>query len=91
VLLKPDATAVRLNYRPILTDFGLAKLTVSGENAITDAQPIGTYPYMSPEQCLAEEIDARTDIYSLGVMLYELAVGRLPFNPKSIAEAVANR
>ena len=87
VLLKPDATAVRLNYRPILTDFGLAKLTVSNENAITDAQPIGTYPYMSPEQCLAEEIDARTDIYSLGIMLYELAVGRLPFNPKSIAEA----
>jgi len=87
VLLKPDGGAARLNYRPILTDFGLAKLTATGENAITDQQPIGTYPYMSPEQCLAEEIDTRTDIYSLGVMLYELAVGRLPFNPKSIAEA----
>ncbi|MEO8609194.1 MAG: protein kinase [Chloroflexota bacterium] len=87
VLLKPDNNAVRLNYRPILTDFGLAKLTASSENAITDQQPIGTYPYMSPEQCLAEEIDARTDIYSLGIMLYELAVGRLPYNPKSIAEA----
>lgn len=87
VLLKPDADGLRLNYRPILTDFGLARLTTGDENAITDQQPIGTYPYMSPEQCLAEELDVRSDIYSLGVMLYELAVGRLPFNPKSIAEA----
>lgn len=87
VLLKPDAGGMRLNYRPILTDFGLAKLTASSDSAVTDQQPIGTYPYMSPEQCLAEPIDQRSDIYSLGVMLYELSVGRLPFNPKSIAEA----
>jgi serine/threonine protein kinase len=87
VLLKPDAGALRLSYRPILTDFGLAKLTASSDSAVTDQQPIGTYPYMSPEQCLADPIDQRSDIYSLGVMLYELSVGRLPFNPKSIAEA----
>ena len=87
VLLKPDAGGLRLNYRPILTDFGLAKLTSSSDSAVTDQQPIGTYPYMSPEQCLAEGVDQRSDIYALGVMLYELAVGRLPFNPKSIAEA----
>ncbi len=88
VLLKPDAGGARLSYRPILTDFGLAKLTASSDSAaVTDQQPIGTYPYMSPEQCLAENVDQRSDLYSLGVMLYELAVGRLPFNPKSIAEA----
>ncbi|MCU0474882.1 MAG: protein kinase [Anaerolineae bacterium] len=87
VLLKPDNGGARLNYRPILTDFGLAKLTASTDSAVTDQQPIGTYPYMSPEQCLAEDIDQRSDLYSLGVMLYELSVGRLPFNPKSIAEA----
>lgn len=88
VMLKPDdSSARRLDYIPILTDFGLAKLTESGESAITDQQPIGTYPYMSPEQCLAEKVDARSDIYGLGIMLYELAVGRLPYHPKSIAEA----
>jgi len=87
VLLKPDQDSGRLNYRPILTDFGLAKLTSSGEDSITDQQPIGTYPYMSPEQCLGDDIDTRSDIYSLGVMLYELSAGRLPFNPKTIAEA----
>jgi serine/threonine protein kinase len=88
VLLKPDSAAPRLSYRPIITDFGLAKLTSDDENAVTDQQPIGTYPYMSPEQCLAEAVDARSDIYSLGIMLYELSVGKLPYNPKSIAEAV---
>ncbi|MDZ4763514.1 MAG: protein kinase [Chloroflexota bacterium] len=87
VLLKPESGAPRLSYRPILTDFGLAKLTASTASEITDQQPVGTYPYMSPEQCLAERVDQRSDIYSLGIMLYELSVGRLPFNPKSIAEA----
>ncbi len=87
VLLKPESSAPRLSYRPILTDFGLAKLTVSTASEITEQQPVGTYPYMSPEQCLAEKIDHRSDIYSLGIMLFELSVGRLPFNPKSIAEA----
>ncbi len=87
VILKPLPDGDRLNYRPIVTDFGLAKLTSSGENAITDQQPIGTYPYMSPEQCLAENVDSRSDIYALGIMLYELAVGRLPYHPKTIAEA----
>lgn len=88
VVLQPEDSKRRkgLNYRPVLTDFGLAQITTAGEAAITD-QPLGTYAYMSPEQCLAEKIDARTDIYSLGVMLYELAVGQLPFKPKTIAEA----
>jgi serine/threonine protein kinase len=88
IILKPqDSSSSILNYRPLITDFGLAKLTYGDEEAVTDQQPIGTYPYMSPEQCLAEGVDARSDIYSLGVMLYELTVGRLPYTPKSIAEA----
>lgn len=98
IMLKPDKTPGQiLNYRPVLTDFGLAKLTTSGgttsggtissDDSITDQQPIGTYPYMSPEQCLAESVDARSDIYALGIVLYELSVGQLPYRPKSIAEA----
>jgi serine/threonine protein kinase/predicted component of type VI protein secretion system len=87
VLLKPDQDGLRLSYRPILTDFGLARLTTGGENAVTDQQPIGTYPYMSPEQSMADELDARSDIYSLGIMLYEISAGKLPYNPKTIFEA----
>jgi serine/threonine protein kinase len=93
--IKPDNIMLKpmqheeggLNYRAVITDFGLAKLTAAGEEDATAEQPIGTYPYMSPEQINAEPVDARTDIYALGIMLYELSVGRLPYNPKTIAEA----
>ncbi|MCZ7544103.1 MAG: serine/threonine protein kinase [Anaerolineae bacterium] len=88
VLLKPASSGGATGeFRALLTDFGLAKLAEGGVQSIT-GQPLGTLPYMSPEQCLAEEIDARSDIYSLGIMLYELAVGQLPYTPGTITEAI---
>jgi serine/threonine protein kinase len=86
VLLKPiQAPGALLDYQPILTDFGLAKLTDTSDEAATAEQPIGTYPYMSPEQTRAASADGRPDIFSLGIVLYELAVGRLPFLPRTMA------
>lgn len=62
-----------------LTDFGLAKFL--GSATLTQAgAPIGTPAYMSPEQVEGKEIDERSDIFSLGVVLYELVSGRLPFD-----------
>jgi serine/threonine protein kinase/pSer/pThr/pTyr-binding forkhead associated (FHA) protein len=86
VVLRPGKSASFLDFQPVLTDFGLARLTGGDENADTD-QPAGTYPYMSPEHALGERTDNRSDIYSLGIMLYELAAGRLPYMPQNIAEA----
>ena len=65
--------------RYILTDFGLAKM-LSGQNFTATGTVVGTPAYMSPEQCQGAAGDARTDIYSLGIVLYELATGQLPFS-----------
>jgi serine/threonine protein kinase len=94
-------------YTKIL-DFGLAKLAPAGGAVNLSAMPtiseqeqltrpgtaIGTISYMSPEQVRGEELDARTDLFSFGVVLYEMATGVLPFRGETtgvIAEAILNR
>ncbi len=69
-----------------VADFGIAKLPTGDET--TNGQIIGTINYISPEQVSAEPTDFHTDLYSLGVMLYEMITGKLPFiadNPKEVA------
>jgi Tol biopolymer transport system component len=61
-----------------ILDFGLAKL--AGQAQLTkDASTLGTIAYMSPEQCSGDEVDQRTDIWSLGVLFYQMLSGKLPF------------
>ena len=62
----------------VLTDFGLVRLVDTGTHTTTGFIS-GTPAYMSPEQARGDEIDQRTDIYSLGIVLYELLAGRVPF------------
>ena len=86
ILLKPDP-ASSSGYRVLITDFGLAKLAESNVHSMSGV-PMGTFAYMSPEQAEAEKVDSRADIYALGIQLYELTTGRLPFQPRSITEAI---
>jgi eukaryotic-like serine/threonine-protein kinase len=74
-----------------VVDFGLAKVRdVAASSALTHTGAvIGTLYYMSPEQCSGEELDARTDVYSLGAMLYEMLTGGPPFRANNLAGLIA--
>ena len=81
--LKPSNVMVDEDRTVRLMDFGLAKY-ISDDTAVTaDGRLVGTFRYMAPEQILGEKLDTRTDLYSLGVILYELLTGRPPFEAKS--------
>jgi len=94
--LKPDNIFLCRTHAggeaPKVLDFGVAKLALPAEprhNRLTASGVImGTPLYMAPEQLKAQEVDARTDVYALGVILYEALSGRLPFETNSYAELV---
>jgi len=81
--IKPDNIHILPGGQVKLTDFGIARLTE--EVALTgDGQVFGTPSYMSPEQIVGREIDYRTDLFSLAVVLYEMLTGRKPFTGDSV-------
>jgi len=78
--LKPANIMITKDGTPRIMDFGLARLQDENEPGVTrDGQILGSPAYMSPEQIRGKDIDHRTDIFSLGVILYEMLTGKRPF------------
>ena len=78
--LKPANALVDSQGNLFLTDFGIAKILESASPRLTQTDAImGTPAYISPEQAQAQKVDQRSDIYSLGIILYEMVTGRVPF------------
>src|SRR5438552_7985434 len=99
--LKPENIMVRPDGLIKVLDFGLAKLTEPGTSDVEGEAPtvarmdtkmgaiMGTAQYMSPEQARGLKVDARTDIFSLGVVLYEMLAGRAPFVGETTADTIS--
>ena len=99
--IKPDNVMLRRDGIVKVLDFGLAKLTekefsIDPEGptrALVNTAPgmvMGTASYMSPEQARGIEIDARTDIWSVGILLYEMLTGRVPFTGNTTSDVIAS-
>jgi len=82
--IKPSNIVIDSYGRPKILDFGLAAIQ-GGEQLTKTGSTLGTIRYMSPEQVQGEDIDQRSDLYSLGVVLYELLAGRTPFEKENEA------
>ncbi|MFO7322537.1 MAG: protein kinase [Chloroflexota bacterium] len=86
--LKPSNVLIDDNGGAYLTDFGIARILGETSSVVTTQGVVGTPSYMSPEQAQGQPLDPRSDLYALGVMLFEMATGRRPFEsdtPYSIA------
>ena len=83
--IKPDNILVDAAGHVLVTDFGIAKATevAAGSPLTTEGMVIGTPQYMSPEQATGERTDSRSDLYSLGIVLYHMLAGEPPFDGES--------
>jgi eukaryotic-like serine/threonine-protein kinase len=81
--IKPANILVGDDRRVQVTDFGIAKAAFANTDLTTTGKALGTVRYLSPEQVQGSEVDGRSDLYSVGLVLYELLTGRVPFLAES--------
>jgi tRNA A-37 threonylcarbamoyl transferase component Bud32 len=86
--IKPENILLDGSGHAIVTDFGISRVA-SRPAAEAAGVTVGTPHYLSPEQALGEEVDGRSDVYALGVVLFEMLTGRVPFEGRNVIELIA--
>ncbi len=81
--VKPSNILIDQAERIYLTDFGLARIASNTESTLSQDMMVGSPQYVSPEQAKGEPVDARTDVYSFGIVIYEMLTGRVPFQSET--------
>jgi tetratricopeptide (TPR) repeat protein/predicted Ser/Thr protein kinase len=89
--LKPQNIMMEKSGRVIVMDFGIARTMEQGAGMTHTGTLIGTPDYMSPEQVMGEHVDARSDLFTLGVIFYQLLVGQLPYKADTMQAAMFKR
>jgi hypothetical protein len=89
--LKPSNILIQADGTPILLDFGLARGAVTGATFTRDGQVVGTPRYMAPEQCRGQRVDARADLYAVGVMVVEALTGSVPHDHADVSTLLSAR
>ena len=87
--IKPDNVLIDSAGNAIVTDFGVSVVTGRADSPDALGATVGTPFYMSPEQALGDTVDGRSDVYALGVVLFEMLTGRVPFEGRSVRELIA--
>jgi serine/threonine protein kinase len=82
--IKPENIMFDIEGRPLLTDLGIAKAIGSSTRMTKTGMSIGTPHYMSPEQARGQQVDERSDLYSLGVLLFEMLTGKVPYHAEDM-------
>ena len=86
--IKPGNIIVDKDDRAFVTDFGIAKVLTAETQLTVDGSRLGTPQYMSPERCMNREITTSSDLYSLGVLIFQMISGRLPYEASSPVELI---
>ena len=81
--LKPENVLIDKNYKPHITDFGLSKIYESDHSRSQSMQGCGTPPYMAPEVITGNNFDTKADVYSFGILMYEVVMGIRAYTEKS--------